>query len=283
MNTIIYFIKETFRGFFQAKLMTFVSIITIAITLFSLGGITVVFMNIRLWLNEVSSKPGLNAYLLDAVYEDSATCEEKRTAILSFTEVDSVNLIRKEQALSDFKQDYGEDMFEAVDENPLPASFQITLKKDFVDANHIQLVKGKLKELGGFESIQYSQEWVAKLERFRDNFRWIAGIIVAILFLALHYMISNTVKLTIYARRDLIINMHFVGATNLYIKMPFILEGILQGMIGGLLSITSLWVLQEFFNFSLYWGEWYFLPVIFSVGVIFGWIGSLDAVRKFLV
>ena len=134
MNTLIYFIKETFRGFFQAKVMTFVSIVTIAITLFSLGGITVVFMNIRLWLNEASKKPGINAYLNDKVYDDSLSCEKKMQKIVAFEEVESVVLIGKDDAWNDFKRDYGEDMLEAVDENPLPASFQITLKGDFLAA-----------------------------------------------------------------------------------------------------------------------------------------------------
>ncbi len=283
MNTLIYFIKETFRGFFQAKIMTTVSIVTIAITLFSLGGISVVFMNIRLWLNEASSKPGINAYLNDAVYNDSTICEKKKQKILSFPEVESVELIGKEDAWNEFKRSYGEDMLESVDDNPLPASFQITLKEGSLSAEKIIEIKNMLEEIGGFESIQYSKEWVSKLEDFRKRFFKIASFIVIILLLALHYMISNTVKLTIYARKDLITNMHFVGATNLYIKMPFILEGILQGMIGSLLGIAGLLFLQVSLDFSLYWGDWYFLPAIFSVGVLFGWIGSLNAVRKFLV
>ncbi len=272
------------RGFFQAKLMTFVSIVTIAITLFSLGCISIVFINIQRWLHDASSEPGISAFINDHSYRDSLACLDIQKQIESFPEVKSVMLISKQDAWNEFEKEYGKEMLDAVDENPLPASFQITLKPEYLNAEDLTTLKEKLESLSTFESITYSHEWVSTLQRFRRKFSLIASVIAAILMVALHYMIANTIKLTIYARKDLITNMHFVGATDFYIKTPFILEGMLQGLIGGLLGIVGLNVLQLFLvNFSFYWGEWFFYPVILLIGIFFGWIGSLSAVRKFLV
>ena len=106
-----------------------------------------------------------------------------------------------------------------------------------------------------------------------------------IVLVGLYFMIANTIKLTIYARKELVHNMHFVGATNTYIKMPFIMEGILQGIIGGLFAVGLLGGLKmaTVSVIHLWWGPWFSFLIIFIVGALFGFIGSMSAVRKFLV
>lgn len=284
MGTLIYFIKETFRGFVQAKLMTFVSIVTIAITLFFLGCIIVGIMNVRLWLSNTSKKANIVVYLEDGLYEDSAKCNELIKEVELFEEVDSLRLVGKDEAWKEFERNYGSEMLDAVDENPLPARLDITLNEKIVYSNAIETIKSKLQQFNGIDGINYSYELLEVLKKLNRIFLWGAVLIVPFLLLALHFMISNTVKLTIYARKDLIINMQYVGATDFFIRTPFVLEGILQGMIGGVFGITGLSVLKLFlYRFSLYWGEWHFFPAIFLVGVLFGWIGSMSAVRRFLI
>ena len=284
MGTLIYFIKETFRGFVQAKLMTFVSIVTIAITLFFLGCIIVGVMNVRLWLSNTSKKANIVVYLEDDLYEDSAKCNELIKEVELFEEVDSLRLVGKDEAWKEFERNYGSEMLDAVDENPLPARLDITLNEKIVYSNAIETIKRKLQQFNGIDGINYSYELLEVLKKLNRIFLWGAVLIVPFLLLALHFMISNTVKLTIYARKDLIINMQYVGATGFFIRTPFVLEGILQGTIGGVFGITGLSVLKLFlYRFSLYWGEWQFFPAIFLVGVLFGWIGSMSAVRRFLI
>ena len=284
MGTLIYFIKETFRGFVQAKLMTFVSIVTIAITLFFLGCIIVGVMNVRLWLSNTSKKANVVVYLEDDLYEDSVKCKELIKEIELFEEVDSLYLVGKEEAWKKFERNYGPEMLDAVDENPLPARLDITLNERLISSNVIETLKNKLQQFSGIEGVNYSYELLEVLKRLNRIFLWSAVVIVPFLLLALHFMISNTVKLTIYARKDLIVNMQYVGATDFFIRTPFVLEGILQGMVGGIIGITGLAVLKLFlFRFSLYWGEWQFFPALFLVGVLFGWIGSMSAVRRFLI
>ena len=284
MGTLIYFIKETFRGFVQAKLMTFVSIVTIAITLFFLGCIIVGVMNARLWLSNTSKKANIVVYLEDWLYEDSAKCNELIREVEQFEEVASLCLVGKDDAWKEFERNYGSGMLDAVDENPLPARLDLTLNEKLIYSNALETVKNKLQQFTGIEDVNYSYDLIKILEKINGVFFWGAVIIVPFLLLALHFMISNTVKLTIYARKDLIVNMQYVGATGFFIRTPFVLEGILQGMIGGIIGIGGLAVSKLFlYRFSLYWGEWYFSPALFIVGVLFGWIGSMSAVRRFLI
>ena len=284
MGTLLYFIKETFRGFVQAKLMTFVSIVTIAITLFFLGCIIVGVMNARLWLSNTSKKANIVVYLEDDLYEDTVKCNELIKEVELFEEVDSLHLVGKDEAWKEFEKNYGSEMLDAVDENPLPARLDITLNEKIVYSNAIETIKRKLQRFNGIDGINYSYELLEVLKKLNRIFLWGAVLIVPFLLLALHFMISNTVKLTIYARKDLIINMQYVGATDFFIRTPFVLEGIVQGMIGGVFGIAGLSVLKLFlYRFSLYWGEWQFFPAIFLVGVLFGWIGSMSAVRRFLI
>lgn len=284
MGTLIYFIKETFRGFVQAKLMTFVSIVTIAITLFFLGCITVGVMNIRLWILNTSKKANVVVYLEDDLYGDSIKCSELVENIEQFEEVDSLYLVGKEEAWKEFERNYGSEMLDAVDENPLPARLDISLNEKLIYSDAIETMKIKLQQFKGVDGINYSYELLEVLKKINRIFLWGAVVIVPFLLLALHFMISNTVKLTIYARKDLIINMQYVGATDFFIRTPFVLEGILQGMIGGVFGVAGLSVLKLFlYRFSLYWGEWHFFPAIFLVGVLFGWLGSMSAVRRFLI
>ena len=264
--------------------MTFVSIMTIAITLFFMGCIIVGGLSIRQWLDNTSKKANVIVYLEDELYEDSVKCDSLIKAIEGFEEVDSLYLVGKDEAWEEFEKNYGPEMLDAVNENPLPARLDITLNRKLIYADAVGTLKSKLQQFGGIEGVNYSYELLSVLKRFNKIFIWGASIIVILLLFALHFMIANTVKLTIYARKDLIVNMQYVGATDFFIKAPFVLEGILQGMIGGVIAISSLYIVKLFlYRFSLYWGEWYFFPAIFSVGVLFGWIGSTSAVRRFLL
>ncbi|MBN1982481.1 MAG: ABC transporter permease [Chitinivibrionales bacterium] len=284
MANMAYFVKETFRGFLQAKLMTFVSILTISITLFFLGCMVVVFLNIQHWFKQTTQKSGFVMYLDEATSADTLLCRRLAEQVRPLPHVKSITLITKEMALQRFTTLYGNQMLEAVDDNPLPASVELVLDQSFISSQNMEELKRKLKDLRGVESIHYSQEWIAVVKRFKKIFLAVTAIIVPILLLALHFMITNTIKLTIYARKELITNMRFVGATDVFIQIPFILEGILQGAVGGGIAIAVLILLKTILSqFSFFWGGWYVPLCVVLCGVVFGWVGSVRAVRRFLV
>jgi cell division transport system permease protein len=205
-------------------------------------------------------------------------------AVMGMPTVDTLKFIDKDEAWVRFETLYGAAMLDAVDENPFPASLEITLDQKTAAETGIDSVQRAFEQIPGVEAVTLSAEWLSTLKKFSAIFMGSMWVIVPVLLLALHFMIANTVKLTIYARKDLIKNMYYVGATDRYIKTPFVMEGILQGMIGGVIAIAGLYLLKmSLYHFSLYWGSWYYSLAIFSVGVFFGWIGSMSAVRRFLV
>jgi cell division transport system permease protein len=285
MRTTLYFFKEAFRGFYQAKLMTSVAIVTIGFALFLLGVIAVTYLNVRLWLKDASNRVEAVAFVKDSVASDSAAVERLLVEIRKCRHVAKIQYVDKKAAWERFKEAYGSAMLDAVDDNPFPASVEISLNEKSQSLSVTADFQKEIEAMEGIEDLRISQQWVTFLQRFRAYFLMASVFIGLLLIVALHSMITNTIKLTIYARKELVHNMHFVGATNTYIKMPFILEGILQGIIGGVISNVILWLVKMAVASRLHlaWGPWYSFLIIFAVGALFGCIGSMSAVRKFLV
>jgi len=283
MRKILYFIIEAFRGFYQAKLMTFVSIMTITATLFLICGVFIGLMNIDEILRHTSDQADVVAYLSDGASLDTSTQNMLTETVKKMPGVKNVVFMSKDSAWASFEELYGSDMLEAVDENPFPASLNIVLHESSQSAGAAALLQEQVSALAGIESVRYSKEWLETIKRMRDRFYIISAAAGLIIMLALHSIITNTIKLTIYARKDLVRNMHYVGATDLFIKMPFLLEGMLQGFIGGALCVCAMVAARVLLgHISI---NWYFsyLPFIVLIGVFFGWLGSWLAVRKFLV
>ena len=283
MRKILYFLVEAVRGFYQAKLMTFVSIMTIAATLFLICGVFIGLMNIDDFLKRASAQADVVAYLSESASADESVQSGIADAIKKMPEVRDAAFLSKDSAWGRFEALYGKEMLEAVDENPFTASFDITLHEGSRTNEAVAELQERLSKLGGIEAVRYSKEWLDDIKKLRDRFYIISAAAGLIILFALHSIISNTIKLTIYARKDLVRNMHYVGATDLFIKMPFLLEGMLQGFIGGVLCICAMAVLKLLLpGVSI---KWYFayLPFVIVIGVFFGWLGSKLAVRKFLV
>jgi len=283
MRKILYFIVEAVRGFYQAKLMTFVSIMTITATLFLIFCAFVGLMNIDEVLRKSGEQADIVAYLTDNASADAFTQSKLTNALLEMPQIREIIFVSKDSAWARFERLYGSEMLEAVDDNPFSASFDILLNESSHTVAAVDSLQEKIAALGGVESVRYSREWLDYIKRIRDRFYIISAAAAFVILIALHSLISNTIKLTIYARKDLVRNMHYVGATDLFIKMPFLLEGMLQGLIGSLFCICMMFAARFFLStISI---NWYFsyLPFIIVIGVFFGWLGSQVAVRKFLV
>ena len=280
---LFYFLKEALRGFFQAKLMTFVSVITIGLTLFFLGCVFVGYLNIKLWLKNAANRVEAVVYVDDATSGDSLSFAECVAKVKACPQVATAVVVDKKEAWSRFKELYGTAMLEAVDENPFPASIELTIRQSSQSSGAAAALQKELELIKGIDDIQLSQQWVALLQKFRNYFLIATVCVALVLLVALHFMIANTIKLTIYGRKELVRNMHFVGATAWYIKMPFIFEGMLQGIIGGALGVSALYIVKvSLQHLPVYWGHWWLFFLLFPIGALFGCIGSMSAVRKFL-
>jgi cell division transport system permease protein len=264
--------------------MTFVSIITITIVLFIALCAGIAMLNVQALLTGAAEKADVVVYVKDRVAADPAALKELVAAVRSFPQVKSATLIDKETSWKRFAAQYGKEILEAVDGNPLPVSLELSIGNGhFIDTTVHGLVAG-LSALPGVESVRYAGEWIAFLSRFQQWF-YRATIILAIIIAAtLFIVISSTISLTIYARHGLVQNMRLVGATRFFIAMPFIVEGVLQGLIGGILAALAFFILRQSLPPALpvSFGPWFspLLPLV--PGALFGWMGSIAAVRKSL-
>jgi cell division transport system permease protein len=283
MGRIFYFVKEAFRGFFQNKLMTAVAIGTVAVALFVLGCAALAAFNAQLLLKQVSERVDIAAYLQDSVAADTAAMERIAAEIREIPGVASALAVTRQDAWNRFRGAYGDRLLDAVGENPLPGSFDIRLQSAFRLPEKASAAARAIGQVSGIEQVSWSAQWYARLDRLRF---WVfAGSIgLGVICLAiLQFVVSNTVKLTIYARRELVVNMKFVGATDAFVRTPFVLEGILQGMAGAAIAAGLLSALRPMAGrVFLQWGPGYLIPLLFITGVVFGWSGSASAVRKFL-
>jgi len=233
----------------------------------------------------VSARVAAVVYVKDAAASDSIKFAALVARVKACPQVASVTVIDKKEAWKRFKEQNDSAMLQAVDENPFPVSLELSLTEKSQSASAAEALSRELKQIDGIEDIAMSSEDINKLHYYRNVLLYVTGFFCLVLVLALHVMISNTIKLTIYARRELIRNMHFVGATTAYIKAPFILEGMLQGVVGGAIGALSLLLVKAVLgHFHLLWGPWYLTVLVFiTIGALFGCIGSMSAVRRFLV
>jgi len=289
MGTLLYFIREGVRGFYHAKFMTFLSIATIAVVLLLASCIAVGMINIRKLFESAVEEADFVVYVKEQTSSSPAALASLVAVIRRLPQVQKATLVDKGAAWERFTAIYGREMLSAVDENPFPVSIEIAMKNGFRNSSAAAVLTTQLETLDGVDGARYAREWLDFLKRFKLYFYIGAGILGLIMFVTLHITISNTIRLTIYARRELIRNMHLVGATKFFISMPFIIEGMIQGLVGSIIGVAFFYLLKAVFIYvpslriiPLTWGT-PVLPLLFILlGVFFGWTGSVFAVRKFL-
>jgi cell division transport system permease protein len=236
-RNIKYFIKEGFSNLARNRLMTIASITSVMAALVILGMFLLIILNVNHMAYQVESQLELKAFLKDGLTEEEINRIGEE--IKSIDGVSSVVFESKEQALEKFKKQLGEKSYllEGLEkDNPLPQSYIIKVK----DANLIKNVADDIKGINGIEQVSYGQDVVEKLLAIIRVVR-IAGLaIISILFVISIVIISNTIKLGVFARRREINIMKYIGATDWFIRWPFLIEGVVLGLLGALLSVAVL-------------------------------------------
>jgi len=247
-----YFFSETFISLKRNFFMGFTAITTVAITLFIVGFFTLIVYDVQGIIKSIKSEVELAVYLEDDISEELKDYLEQE--ILSWEETDSVNYVSKEQALERFKeQNEGSDILKEMEGNPLPASFEITLKSpEKIDRVALRFYDKDGNFIEGVNDVIYGKNYVNKLFSITAIIGTIAFLIIIVLLLAAIVLIFNTIRLSIYARRKEIEVMKLVGATNWFVRIPFLFEGFFEGFVGSIISIILLYFIG---NFLLIRGE----------------------------
>lgn len=234
---LFYIFSDAVRSIRENLATTVLTAFTLGFSLSIFAVFVFVFFNLRSVINSWGDRTQIVAYV-----KDSPDAALMREAVMRVPGVSSAEFVSKDKALSELKAELKghEAILEGVDENPLPASFEIRVGGSYKNPAELTAVAERLKALPWVEDVQYSREWVEKLSAFFRFIELAALFIGVFLAAATIFIISNTIRLTVYARREEIEIMSLVGASDSFIRVPFFIEGVLQGLIGGLLALAIL-------------------------------------------
>lgn len=240
MNRFLSSIGRAVTNLRQNWLISSITIGIISICLFLVGGYLLMTHNLQGVFETWKTQVRVTIYLRDGFPEEDILILQDRLSSLS--EVHSVTYTSKNKALEEFGVMLGGDRFliEGLDRNPLPASLQITPGDPYRNLDGVNTILAAIGDDPLVQDIQYGQDWLDKLDRL-FNVLYLGAIILGLtLSLAAVFIISNTIKITVMARRDELEIMRFVGATESFIRLPFLVEGVIQGMAGAVLSLGLL-------------------------------------------
>jgi len=232
-----FYFREALLSFRRSALMSMATILSITTILIIVGMFLLISINSSLFLKNLESQLEIVVYLEDNI--SKAELNNLKSNITSIDGIKEVKFVSKEEAYQRLSKDLGEqkDILSAIEVNPLPASFEIQVK----DPKVIEQIANRIVEFKKVEEVEYGRETAERLLNFTYIFRRAGMLVLALLIFASILIISNIIKITVYARRNEIEIMSLAGATSWFIKWPFIIEGFLQGFISAIFSIIILY------------------------------------------
>jgi cell division transport system permease protein len=295
LHAIGYCFEEAFAELWRNRLVNLVSIGTIAVSLVILGIFASLSTNLSSLLEGWSNRVQVTAYLTDDARPTER--EELESLLASLDEVESFEFVSKEQAVERFRSYFPEleGLPGMLESNPLPASIEIQIADGHRAPEDVHQFAEALKDGAGVESVDYDLLWIERLTAIIDLVRVVGFFIGGAMVVAAIFTIFNVVKLTVYGRQDEIGIMRLVGATHTYIRGPFLVEGMLQGGLGGALALGLLYLTHQFLlrevlsSSRLVLGAvWltFLSPQAWAMivlgGMMVGLLGSMFSVRRFL-
>ena len=284
-----YYFRETISGLRRNGVVTFAAISTVFISLFLLGGALLIGRQTDLLIEAQAQNVEVAVFLLDDI--SGAQRERLTDKIATMPEVETVEFESKDEAYQNFKDLFANqpELWQNVGPDALPASFRVKLS----DPEKFEVIAARLAGEPGIEEIRDQRELLRQFFAVASIFRFGVGATAIIMLVSAAGLIANTVRMALFARRKEIGIMKLVGATNWYIRIPFLVEGMVQGLIGAgvalaaIFTIKALWFdeLRGQIGFIplLQTGDMFFVvPLLLVAGVVVAAVASLFAMRRFL-
>ena len=288
MDKFSFLIAEGFKNIFRHKLTSFATIFSVFLTLSIVGFLILANQNTNKIIEYLRAK-----YKIEVFFKEGFTDDELNNAINqigSIKGVRSTTLISKKDAEKIFKSQFGEDIFDLVGFNPLPASCVVNVEKDGIEKLEIMPIIKRLEMLPVVDEIKYQSGLISRIESYYEKFSQIA-ILCFILSLAISiFVISNTIRLTIFSRKNLIVSFQLIGATRSFVRFPFIIEGLFHGFFGSMLSAIALYflidygntVIDDIISFKINFDPYLLSATLIFIGIMISTIGSIRATSKYI-
>jgi cell division transport system permease protein len=281
--------REALRTFRRAPLLSALSVASIGFSLFTVGLFGLVALNFRASLRSLAERVEVVAFVLRGTPTEAITAASQD--IQAFPEVLEVRYVSEEQALARAREELVEfkEAYRDLETNPLPASLEVQLRPAFRDAVSAQRVAERIRTFGFVDDVRYGRDWVERLDRLR-NMAAVVGLVIGLAFAVVAIVIIGvTIRITVLQRAGEIAIMRLVGATNRFIRGPFLLEGALKGVLGGGLAIAMCWATFAVFRnttgtmgSTLVFFEPQHLALMMVFGTGIGLLGSLLSVGRHL-
>lgn len=290
-SSLGYFLRETAISLIRNRFMAVASILTVTLSMFILGIFLSAVLNINHMAAYLENQVEMTVYLKDGIQTHDVMKVGAR--LKQMTGLKEISFTNKDQALAEFKNRMGDqsELLDSMNGNPLPASYRTS----FQSPEQLQEAVNIVKNYPEVDSVQYGQDIIEQLYKLAQIIR--IGGVVLILFLAGAelFIISNTIRLTVFARRREIQIMKYVGATNGFIRWPFLFEGMVIGFIGSGISAALLWTLYSMMQEEIKAAGLVFIPLLslypfmmyvslflLASGIIIGGLGSAISLRKYM-
>jgi len=231
--------RTAFVGLRGSPVTSAVAVVTITVSLVLVGAFALLVSNMEGLLARFGQQVRLTAYLAESVDEHAARALVAR--IGEREEVESAAFVSKDAALARFRERVGGALLEGLDDNPLPASLEVTLAPAFRSPTGLEHVATVLESLDGVDEVARGHAWVESYARAVALLRAGGFVLGGVLVLAALLIVANTMRLAVYARRDELEILLLVGATRSFVAIPFLLEGLVQGLLGGLAALGLLY------------------------------------------
>jgi cell division transport system permease protein len=241
VGRLFYFLRRALTHIGRSPVVAGVTVGTVAVVFLIMGVFALVGHNLELLTRRVGSGLKLSVFLQDDCSDPQREAIEK--LLSSSAGVERVHFIDRDEAASRFRQRFGHqaEVLDELGDNPLPESFEVTFTSAGQNPASIGDLAQQVVNLPGVEEVQYGQAWLDRFFRFVKTVRLLGLLVGVLIFLAALLIVSNTIRLSVFARREEIHILKLVGATDGFIKVPFYLEGVLLGLLGAGLGIALTW------------------------------------------
>ncbi len=286
-----YFFSQAMQSIGRNRLMSLATVLTVTVSLFIVGIFTLLVLNANFFLNNLQSSAEIAAFLhVDAPREEALALEEKISALPG---VSQITFVSKEEGLAQLSQRFGpeNDLLFALDgNNPLPDYYIITVEAP----DYLGFVSGAVSDMEYVDKADYGQQVMEQVFSLVEYISWIGGVIIVVLFLSATFLISTTIKLTVFSRQKEIKVMKYVGSSDSFIRAPFLIKGTMLGFVGAAVAAVALYLSYYFLVDNMVSAIAFVTPltdmlVVFQVmgalmasGAFIGLLGSNISIRRYL-
>lgn len=287
MSRFWFLLKEAFSGLGRAKLSAFFSILMVALAFTLLGSFYLTSKQAQRLLDYVKEKVEIEVFLSDSLSAESI--QGMRRQLAATRSVKYVQFISKDEAAEIFKKDFGQDINSVLEFNPLPASFKVSIKDENKNSRDVAALATRIEKMPGVESVTYRKILLTLIDkRVRLFYEVLSGFGGALVLLSI-FLVYNSMRLAISHKKRIIEAMKLVGASRGFIRMPFLLGGIIQGFTGGLLAAGVIYgiikgvifLVQENAMIEIMPPPEFFSAIV-GIGSLLGLFSTMIATRRYI-